>query len=282
VYAGLGFPVADGDTPALLDFENSVVSRETVTQSSTGARKSQEQWANAKHAIVSAILCPRGPTPDNAKRFLSEVHELTDHPTVLVIGGATIGLGAKAIYTDPDITLIGTDIHSSELTDLLADGHNLPLADGTIHGVWVQAVLEHVLEPHVVVKEIHRVLHKRGVVYAETPFMQQVHLGSHDFTRFTHSGHRWLFRGFEEISAGVTHGPGTTMLWSIKYFFGSLLGTYKLGTLIALAFFWLRFFDQLARARYAIDGANGVFFLGRRSDRVVGPKEILKLYRGAL
>jgi SAM-dependent methyltransferase len=200
----------------------------------------------------------------------------------LIIGGATIGIGAEAIHADPDVSLIGTDIYCGEITDVIADGHNLPFADSSIDGVWIQAVLEHVLEPHRVVEEIHRVLQGRGVVYAETPFIQQVHMGRSDFTRFTHSGHRWLFRKFEEISSGVTRGPGTAMLWSIKYFFASLFGAYKIGTLIAFAFFWLRFFDGCAHGAYAIDGASGIYFFGRRSDRSLNPKEALSLYEGAI
>ena len=69
-----------------------------------------------------------------------------------------------------------------------------------------QAVLEHVLEPASAVSEIHRVLRRDGLVYAETPFMQQVHERAYDFSRFTQSGHRWLFRRFSEISAGPIGG----------------------------------------------------------------------------
>jgi ubiquinone/menaquinone biosynthesis C-methylase UbiE len=67
----------------------------------------------------------------------------------------------------------------------VADGHQLPIADGSVDGVWIQAVLEHVLDPSIVVQEIHRVLTPGGVVYAETPFMQPVHEGAYDFTRFS-------------------------------------------------------------------------------------------------
>jgi len=56
----------------------------------------------------------------------------------------------------------------------------------------VQAGLEHVRDLWQVVAEIHRVLKDDGLVYAETPFMQQVHEGPYDFTRFTESGHRYL------------------------------------------------------------------------------------------
>jgi len=54
--------------------------------------------------------------------------------------------------------------------------------------VWIQAVLEHVLDPVRVVAEIHRVLRPGGLVYSEIPFMQEVHEGAYDFTRFRLSG----------------------------------------------------------------------------------------------
>ena len=56
--------------------------------------------------------------------------------------------------------------------------------------VIIQAVLEHVMYPNKVVSEIYRVLKNDGLIYSETPFMQQVHEGPYDFSRFTESGHR--------------------------------------------------------------------------------------------
>jgi hypothetical protein len=279
-YATDGFPAARNGVPVFVDFDKSVLLRDDVSLYAENATSSN--LAYLKEHILRTLLCSHEPTSTNAKSFLRAVHTETEHPRVLIIGGATRGLGTEAIYADPDICLIGVDIYCTTITDIVADGHNLPLADASIDGVWIQAVLEHVLEPHRVVEEIHRVLRRRGVVYAETPFMQQVHMGSSDFTRFTHSGHRWLFRRFDEIDSGVREGPGTAMLWSIKYLAASIFGTYKVGTLIALAFFWLRFFDRIGRRAVVLDGASGVFFLGRRSEQSLHPKEILACYRGAL
>ena len=43
----------------------------------------------------------------------------------------------------------------------------------------------------------------------------------YDFTRFTHLGHRRLFRRFEEIESGAVCGPGMTLAWSYTYFLTS-------------------------------------------------------------
>lgn len=68
------------------------------------------------------------------------------------------------------------------------------------------------LNPSRVADEICRVLSDDSLVYADTLFMQQVHEGAYDFTRFTRSGYRWLFRRFAQIDAGVVNGPGTALV----------------------------------------------------------------------
>jgi SAM-dependent methyltransferase len=160
----------------------------------------------------------------------------------------------------------------------VADAHNLPFEDGVFDGVWVQAVLEHVLEPATIVDEIHRVLRRGGLVYAETPFMQQVHERAYDFSRFTQSGHRWLFKRFSEINAGPIGGAGAALVWSIRYFCRALGAGDKLSLLISLPFFWIRFVDAFARGRAVADAASGFFFLGRRADLVIDPHSMTKYY----
>ena len=111
----------------------------------------------------------------NSTKFTDLLKRESRRPVVLVVGGGTIGSGADELYHDDFIELVGTDVYASPHTVLVADAHRLPFDDGVFDGVWVQAVLEHVLEPATVVAELHRVLRPEGLVYAETPFMQQVH-----------------------------------------------------------------------------------------------------------
>lgn len=275
-YASDGFPVV-ADTPVLIDFEQSVVTRGAVAGLDRVASRRRADNTSARWLYNFLTRTP-GPTAANAQAFLSEVKKLSRHPVVLVIGGGTIGAGAEALYEDGGVTVIGSDIYGNGNTDLVADGHRIPLADGSVHGVWIQAVLEHVLEPHRVAREIHRVLGERGVVYAETPFMQQVHEGAYDFSRFTASGHRWLFRGFDQLDAGATRGPGTVMIWSIRHLVRAIFRSNKAGTAAAMAFFWLRYLDRFADGRYVADSASGVFFLGRKAHRAIGHGDIIAYY----
>jgi SAM-dependent methyltransferase len=150
----------------------------------------------------------------------------------------------------------------------------------------VQAVLEHVADPYRCCEEIHRVLKAQGVVYAETPFMQQVHGGRYDFTRFTLLGHRRLFRKFEEIDSGAVSGPGTALAWAYQYFLlsftASSTGRRAVRLFSRLTAFYLKYFDYyLINKSAALDAASGFYFIGTKSEHVLSDKDLIKLYRGA-
>lgn len=203
---------------------------------------------------------------------------------VLVLGGRILGEGTESLV-DQDLELVETDIALGPRTQLVCDAHALPFADGSFDGVVAQAVLEHVVDPARCVSEIHRVLGRDGVVYAETPFMQQVHAGAYDFTRFTHRGHRRLFRAFDEIDSGAACGPGMALAWSFSYFLQSFARTSfqrKLAQAAgALTTFPLRYLDPLIIDRDgALDGASAIYFLGRRATTELSDAELVKQYRG--
>lgn len=177
-----------------------------------------------------------------------------------------VGAGVQNLLSEPTVQVIATDVYASPNTVLVADGHGLPFVDACFDAVWVQAVLEHVLDPARVVAEAWRVLRPNGLIYAETPFMQQVHEAGYDFTRFTLSGHRWLFRAFRQTDAGVVAGPAVSLIWSIRYLARTLLRSDKAATLLGFPFFWLRWIDRFGGFRLRADAANGVFFLGFKTD----------------
>jgi SAM-dependent methyltransferase len=206
---------------------------------------------------------------------------------VLVVGGRIAGTGIEALLRHPSVEVVETDVSFGPRTAIICDGHDLPFADGSFDAVVVQAVLEHVLDPHRCVDEIHRILAPAGLVYAETPFMQQVHAGRYDFTRFTPLGHRRLFRRFEEIDSGSACGPGTALAWSYQYFLTSFVESRTMrGALQAFArgtSFFLKYFDRwLVRRPGAQDAASACYFLGRRAEAALEDRELIKLYRGGL
>jgi ubiquinone/menaquinone biosynthesis C-methylase UbiE len=169
---------------------------------------------------------------------------------------------------------------------LIGDAHDLPFQDGSFDGVIIQAVLEHVVDPYRCCEEIHRVLNDRGVVYAETPFMQQVHNMPYDFTRFTHLGHRRLFRKFEEIESGAVCGAGMALAWSYQSFLLSFTTSKILRQLFILVVrftaFYLKYFDYLTIDKPGtLDTASGYYFIGRKSNLILADRDLIKLYKGA-
>ena len=221
-------------------------------------------------------------TKRNCSRFVEELHKNTSLSKVLVIGSGEKGLGTDALWNCSGVEIHGIDIYASDSTDAVCDAHYLPFADQSYDGVWIQAVLEHVVEPNVVVGEIYRVLKEGGVVYAETPFMQQVHEGAYDFTRFTVVGHRFLFRKFEAIDFGGMMGAETVLAWAIRYFVWALTRSRKVARVFGVCFnFLLRPFSGLMSKASLFDASSGVFFMGRKkSGHEVSHKELVSLYKG--
>lgn len=276
-YHAESFPMVDG-TPALIDFTRSIISRDAFE------RRQGVSAINRTNAINNLLRgAVYGDNPialRNGNDFVQSLRKSSEKLRVLIVGGGQRGAGTAALYEAKDVEVVGTDVYASEIVDIIADAHQLPFSDSSFDGVWIQAVLEHVLEPNQVVSEIHRVLRPDGIVYAETPFMQQVHEGAYDFTRFSRSGHRWLFRDFEEIGSGDIGGPGQSLIWAIRYMVRALTGSNKGATLAAAPFFWLRYLDRLCRRDFAADAANGVYFLGRRSTIALAPRDMIAYYPG--
>ncbi len=232
----------------------------------------------------AALIGESPVTRRNCARFVANLKAsvpTAGRPRVLIIGAGEKGQGTANLWDDPQLDRIGVDIYKSENVDLVCDAHYLPLPSESFDGVWIQTVLEHVVGPAVVVAEIHRVLRPKGLVYAETPFMQQVHEGAYDFTRFTVTGHRYLFRDFEMIEIGGNGGAEVSLAWSIRYFVWALARSARLARLVGNGVqIVLRPFGYLTSRASLHDAASGTFFLGRKSSRRIRHRDLITLYRG--
>jgi SAM-dependent methyltransferase len=274
------FPVVQG-TPILVDFNDSVLSPSWVLQTGGATLVKRNRPQNFRTRMAHLLRGTNAVACENIQSLISMSRQRCQRPRVLVVGGGTIGSGISCLYTDPSIDVIAFDVYSTDSVQFIADAHSIPLRNGSVDAVVVQAVLEHVIDPRCVVSEIERVLPQGGVVYSETPFLQHVHEGPYDFCRFTESGHRYLFRRFHEIKAGAVAGAGAQMLWSVEYLVRSLFRSRSVGYAARLACFWLRWLDRLIPEEYAIDSASGCYFLGTKCEETITPRGLIARYMGA-
>lgn len=283
-HCGATFPLRQG-IPVLIRHDNEVFPLHSYREPPHEILKQKSTLKHLARYIPSPSL--------NLKhrhnlQMLAEA--LTDFTSAYIL---VLGAGQQKSYLDyffvdyKHIQLLYIDIDISANVDLFCDAHELPFVDQLFHGVIVTAVLEHVLYPERVVAEIYRVLVDGGVVYSDVPFMQQVHEGAYDFTRYTLSGHRRLFNQFQELTSGLTAGPATAMVWTLENFALCFVPTPTLRLItkagVRLMFFWLKYLDYLLKdVPQAMDGASGTYFLGRKIPPIQTPdKMIIDRYIGA-
>ena len=200
-----------------------------------------------------------------------------------MVGGATVGQGADWLVGDSLWTTVTFDIYPTDNTSLVADAHRIPLADGSVDVVWVQAVLEHVYRPDVVVAEIRRVMKTGGVVYAETPFLQPVHEGAFDFSRFTVAGHTMLFGGFEPIMSGPIGGPGAMLNLAVRGLVAGLTRSDFLARVAYASTLPFRVVDRAVPAATCRDFCIGAYLLARKcAGDEPSPLDPLALYRSGI
>lgn len=223
-------------------------------------------------------------TKNNCEKFIRKIFSHNKRPKILVIGGGEKGDGTEKLWKEEKIEIHSIDIYGSETVDAICDAHYLPLKDNYYDGVWIQAVLEHVVEPHKVVNEIHRVLKKNGLVYAETPFLQPVHEGAYDFTRYTVLGHRYLFKNFKLLGMGGLGGPEKFFVLSFKYLIWSITRSKLVAKIFSLILgIFLRPISFFTNEASIYDASSGVYFFGKKNNKInINHKDLISLYKGQM
>ena len=142
----------------------------------------------------------------------------------------------------------------------LRDAHAIPFANDEFDLVVIQAVLEHLLFPSKAVDEIFRVLKDGGFVYSEVPFLQSVHEGVFDFSRYTMTGHSVLFKDFQIKKFGIVSGSFTSLNWSIR----DVLRSIGLGMIGKILFLIFRLLGTFLPKHSQVSACNGTYILAQK------------------
>jgi SAM-dependent methyltransferase len=110
--------------------------------------------------------------------------------------------------------------HSRDDVDLSGTAYAIPVADSSFDTALCTAVLEHLEEPELALRECHRVLRPNGVAIYSVPFIWHLHETPRDFFRFSKYGLEYLFRktGFEVVEMHALSGFWVTFGQMLVYY----------------------------------------------------------------
>ena len=72
-----------------------------------------------------------------------------------------------------------------------------------------------------------------------------------------------------------------TLFWSIRSLIRAIIGNKFISNLISSPFTLLSLFDYIIPEKRKIKGANGLIFIGKKSNKSITNKEIIDHYIGA-
>jgi SAM-dependent methyltransferase len=107
--------------------------------------------------------------------------------------------------------VINLNLDAFDSVDLVADGTNIPLVDGSIDTVTANAIVEHLPNPAVLVAEIDRVLKPGGYCQLMVPFLFPFHAYPSDYQRYSREGVLELTRSLEVVELAVLTGPASAL-----------------------------------------------------------------------
>ena len=135
---------------------------------------------------------------DYVDLYLSGIHQLMRHAAPQTKGKLLdVGCGRKPyeaffkpyvseyIGIENESTLSVTADSESDAADYYYDGNILPFEDSFFDAVISVSVLEHTPVPHLLFKEMGRVLKSGGIMITHVPFSFRLHEEPHDYYRFT-------------------------------------------------------------------------------------------------
>ncbi|HWR54254.1 MAG TPA: methyltransferase domain-containing protein [Bryobacteraceae bacterium] len=137
--------------------------------------------------------------------FIMNPGEPKDFP----LGRWNLYIGGAAARPDGYVNI---DLFAVPGVDVACDAESLPFPAGVFTRVECDAVLEHVVCPETVMREIERILAPGGYAHVVTPFCHPFHEYPRDYRRFTPDGLKLLRGGMDVVAEGWRTGPAATLL----------------------------------------------------------------------
>ena len=129
-------------------------------------------------------------------------NELKSIPRDTVVCDVGIGTGPFRELTDRFTTMVGVDFFPYAPVQVVADiTKPLPFRSAAFDVVICSEVLEHIPNPHEVIKEMGRIMKNGGTCIGSVPFLHAIHYAPYDFYRYTPFALKNLFHdaGFSKI-----------------------------------------------------------------------------------
>jgi len=296
----LSFPIYE-NVPILIDEQHSVFRIQEIKHAAYLESKSQKEFSFSVKFMARGIvkfLMEITPTLYSKKRaneianiFLNRIHLIDKASvTILSIGNGTGGLIFNQLKQKNKFVLWETDVYMTPERMFISDIQQLPIPSESVDVILTEGVLEHVMNPHMAVSEIHRVLKPGGLVMSTTPFILGVHMPTSDYMRFSRLGLIKLFDKFNPIECGVIDGVFVALAYQLSYAFMAIASVVTSGNLSAIKLakycgnyliFWLKFIDSIFRKNsISEDSAASFYFIGEKQDSGVDDLEINSMFTG--
>ncbi|MBP1609927.1 MAG: hypothetical protein H6Q04_2162 [Acidobacteria bacterium] len=240
---------------------------ETILSEDPGGKamvREYRHFGTWREQVRNALKPPSIVYDEDLARKYSWIYDTRGMETlVLSIGG---GPGRE----NPRVINVNLDAFDS--VDIVADGANLPLVDGSVDTITCNAVIEHVPNPSALVEEIHRVLKPGGYAQLMVPFIFPFHAYPGDYQRYTAAGILELTHSFEKLELSILSGPTSAMLVMLREYMRLLfpggntrIGHMAINGISGWITFPFKYLDRwINRKPDAAHLAAAFYFLGRK------------------
>lgn len=211
-------------------------------------------------AFVSGLYANHNSSPNVVRRLDELLGRFGDK-------GLTVNIGAGLPRLHPQMKNL--DLAAGEGVDVVGSVLDLPFESNSAELVVCQEVLEHVSDPFLAMREIHRIVKPGGVAFVQLPFVLGDHPCPDDFWRFTRQGIVELAEqaGFSDVKQEVTVGSANGFYRVGVEFFAILLSLpmprlyrYTKGA-AALFLYPLKWLDRLMDRHPQAHRVAGGFFI---------------------